>query len=268
MKLPLNWLKEYVEIEMSPKELADRLTMIGQEVESILESQNFDKVVIGEVLSVERHPNADKLHLTKVNVGLKDPLQIVCGANNLSVGIKVPVVLVGGEVSGFKISKANLRGLDSFGMICSEKELGLGEDHNGILILDKSARIGTNFKDYLGSNQTIEIKVQPNRPDCMGIWGLAREIAAGKAKLVLPEVKFKEVSEEKTSDIVEVQVDEPDLCPRYMVRVVNQVKVEPSPKWLQDRLASVGARPINNIVDISNYVMFETGQPLHFFDLD
>ncbi|MFA5197447.1 MAG: phenylalanine--tRNA ligase subunit beta [Patescibacteria group bacterium] len=268
MKMPLKWLKEYTNVEMTAKQLAEHLTMVGQEVESLGGTHDFDKVIIGEVLSIEKHPNADKLHLTKVNVGIKDPLQIVCGANNLSIGIRVPVVLVGGRVAGFKIDKSNLRGIESFGMICSEKELGLGDNHDGILILDQDSKVGTDFKEYLGSETVIDIKVQPNRPDCMGIWGLAREVAAGKGKLTLPNINVAEDKNEKTLELVEIQVDEPDLCPRYMARIVKGVKIGPSPKWLQDRLKSVGVRPINNVVDISNYVMFETGQPLHFFDFD
>jgi len=268
MKLPLSWLKEYVDIKLSAKQLADHLTMLGQEVESVETSHDFEKVVVGEVLNVGKHPNADKLHITKVNVGLKDPLQIVCGANNLSVGIKVPVVLVGGKVAGFNIAKANLRGVESFGMICSEKELGLGDDHNGIMILAHDAKVGTDFKESLVSEALIDIKIQPNRPDCMGIWGLAREAAAGQTKLNIPEIKITETLKEMTSDLIEIEINEPTLCPRYMARVVKGVDIEPSPKWLQDRLKLVGVRPINNVVDISNYVMFETGQPLHFFDLD
>jgi len=268
MKLPLSWLKEYVDVKLSAKQLAEHLTMLGQEVESVETSHDFEKVVVGEILNVEKHPNADKLHVTKVNVGIKDPLQIVCGANNLSAGIKVPVVLVGGKVAGFNITKATLRGVESFGMICSEKELGLGDDHNGILILARDAKIGTDFRESLGSESVIDIKIQPNRPDCMGIWGLAREAAAGQTKLNIPEIKISEKSKEKTSDLIEIKIDEPALCPRYMARVVKCVEIGPSPKWLQDRLKLVGVRPINNVVDISNYVMFETGQPLHFFDFD
>ncbi len=268
MKLPLKWLDEYTNINMDAKQLTNHLTMIGQEVESIGIFGNFEEVVVGEVVKLGKHPNADKLSVTKVNVGQNELLQIVCGANNLSLGIKVPVVLVGGEVAGFKIEKANLRGIESFGMICSEKELGLGQEHDGILILENDTKVGIDFKEYLDSNKTIDIKIQPNRPDCMGVWGLAREAAAGKSKLNLPVVKVSESKEEKTSELVDIKIFEPELCSRYVARVVKNIRVLPSPKWLQDRLRSVGVRPINNVVDISNYVMFETGQPLHFFDLD
>jgi len=268
MKLPYSWIKELVKTAWSAERIADKLTMIGLEVESAEGGVSFDKVVIGEVLEVKPHPNADKLHLAKVNVGIKDPLEIVCGANNLSVGIKVPVVLIGGHVAGFEIKKANLRGVESRGMIASEKELGLGEDHTGIMILDKNAKIGKDFASYVSPDRVIDVNIPANRPDCMGVLGLAREIAAGlNEKLYEPKIEIKENQKEKSEDLIDIKVLNPELCPRYIGRAVRNVSVGPSPKWLAQKLLASGIRPINNIVDISNYVMLETGQPLHFFDL-
>lgn len=267
MKLPWNWLKELVKTNETIEEIAEKLTMIGLEVESIEGAHSFEKVIIGEILDIAKHPNADKLHLTKVNIGLKDPLQIVCGANNLSLGIKVPVVLIGGKVSGMQIKKANLRGVDSYGMIASEMELGLGTNHDGIMVLDKNAKIGTDFAEYIGNEKVIDVSVLANRPDCMGIWGLAAEVAAAtNKKLVLPQIKLNEDKNTQAKNLVNIKVEAGKLCPRYMARVVKNVQIAPSPKWMQEKLLALGIRPINNVVDISNYVMLETAQPLHFFD--
>jgi phenylalanyl-tRNA synthetase beta subunit len=268
MKLPYSWIKELVKTAWSAERIADKLTMIGLEVESVEGGVSFDKVVIGEVLEVKPHPNADKLHIAKVNVGIKDPLEIVCGANNLSVGIKVPVVLIGGHIAGLEIKKANLRGVESRGMIASEKELGLGEDHTGIMILDKNAKIGKDFASYVSKDRVIDVNIPANRSDCMGVLGLAREVAAGlNGKLCEPGVEIKENQKEKSEDLIDIKVLNPELCPRYIGRVVRNVNVGSSPEWLVQRLLASGVRPISNIVDISNYVMLETGQPLHFFDL-
>lgn len=267
MKLPISWLKEYININTSAEKLADKLTLTGLEVESVDSSVTFSGVFIGEVLERTKHPNADKLNVAKVNVG-KKILQIVCGAPNLNVGQKVPVALVGAKLDDFEITKANLRGIESNGMICSEKELGLGDNHEGIMVLDKKAPVGGDFADFIGADRVLDVKVFANRPDLMSIRGLAREVAAALGKkLVLTEPKVKETGE-NSEKYVEVEIENTDLCPRYIARVATAVKVEPSPRWLQDRLVSCGVRPINNIVDISNYVMLEYGQPLHFFDLD
>lgn len=266
MNLSYEWLKELVSIKESPEKIAERLTYSGLEVESVESRKNFSKVIIGEVLEVGPHPNADRLHLTKVNTG-KEVLSIVCGANNLSVGIKVPVACVGAVIEGFEIKKADLRGVESNGMICSERELGLGEDHSGILILPDGAPIGKNLEDYLDFDAIIDIAIPANRPDCMSVIGLAREVSTIIGETYhLPKINIKE-SAEKTEDVADVEVQDGDLCPRYIARVVRGLTIKPSPEWLQKRLTASGVRPINNLVDISNYVMLEYGQPLHFFDM-
>jgi phenylalanyl-tRNA synthetase beta subunit len=267
MILSYEWLKEYVKTKLSLQQLAEKMTMIGLEVDSVETGKDFEKVVIGQVIELKTHPNADRLHLTRVDVG-NEKLDIVCGANNLSVGIKVPVVLVGGKVQGFEIKKANLRGVESNGMICSEKELGLGEDHTGIMILPEEAPVGKNLEDYLDFDAVLDISLQPNRPDCTGVVGLAREVAAATdEELHLPKIKVVEDGREKIEETVEIEVKDAALCPRYMARAVKGLKIGPSPTWMQKRLSASGVRPINNLVDISNYVMLEYGQPLHFFDL-
>jgi phenylalanyl-tRNA synthetase beta chain len=266
MKLPLNWLKEYVEVNIPAEKLAEKLTMTGLEVESIESPVDFSKVVIGEVLEREKHPNADKLNVAKVNVG-NEVLQIVCGAPNLNVGQKVAVALVGAKLGDFEIAKRELRGVTSHGMICSEKELSLGEDHNGIMVLEKNAPIGDDFAKYLKTEKVIDIKIFANRPDLMGMTGLAREVAAAlNKKLNLTKIAVKESNECTAQDLVDIEIKNQQLCPRYIAKVVRNVKIGPSPTWMQERLVACGVRPINNLVDISNYVMLEYGQPLHFFD--
>ncbi|MEI6267019.1 MAG: phenylalanine--tRNA ligase subunit beta [bacterium] len=265
MKLPLSWLKEYVKTKYSAEEIADKLTMAGLEVEEIIREVVFSGVVIGEVIAKEKHPNADKLNIAKVNVGKKS-LQIVCGAPNLAVGQMVPVALVGAKLGDFEISKAVLRGVESNGMICSERELGISDEHEGIMVLEKEVEVGGDFGEYLGKDEVIDVKVLANRPDCMSILGLAREVSAlTSEKLVEPKVNINEVV--GTEKIV-VRVEDSSLCPRYVSRIVKNVKLVGTPKWMKERLLASGVRSIDLFVDISNYVMLEYGQPLHFFDLD
>lgn len=264
-----NWLKEYVATKDSAKDFAKKLTVSGPTIDFIHElSPSFKKVVIGEIISIEKHPQADKLQVCQVDVGEKKPIQIVCGAPNIATGQKVPVVMVGGEVSGFAVKKANLRGVESAGMMCSQKELGIGEDHTGIYILPTYTKVGLpldkvmNLDDYI-----FDIEVTSNRPDVMNIIGLAREASAIlDAKFTYEESK---PNLKINKDIkLAVNVKEPKLCSRYQAIVMTDVKVESSPLWMQQRLLSAGLRPINNLVDITNYILLEFGQPMHVFDYD
>jgi phenylalanyl-tRNA synthetase beta chain len=265
MKLSFNWLKEYVNTKFSAEEIADKLTMAGLEVDEVISGHTFSGVVVGKVVSLDKHPNADKLRVARVDVGT-EILQIVCGAANLEKGQTVPVAIVGAKLGDFEIGKASLRGVDSYGMICSERELGLGEDHSGIMVLEKGNRIGEIFVSEKGSDKVIDVSVLANRPDCMSVIGLAREVSVLTGeKLTLPKVKFAET----TSNIqTKVTIEDSDLCPRYVSRIVSGVKKAETPVWMKERLLSSGVRSIDLFVDISNYVMLEYGQPLHFFDMD
>ncbi|MBS4027728.1 MAG: phenylalanine--tRNA ligase subunit beta [Ignavibacteriales bacterium] len=278
MKVSLNWLKEFVDFDLTSEELAHQLTMRGLEVESIEHlGDKYKNFVIGEVLEVAKHPNANKLSVCKVDVG-NDFLKIVCGAPNVAPQQKVVVGLVDAVVprnqhdpngKPFVLSHVKIRGEDSFGMICSEYELDLGDDANGILVLENNVHVGVPFANYLGLTDTVfEIGVTPNRPDCLSHIGVAREVASlvGK-KLKLPTIKISE-AKQKASEVATIEIQNAELCPRYSSRVLFNVKVSDSPKWLKELLTAVGIRPINNIVDVTNFVLLETGQPLHAFDYD
>ncbi len=268
MKVSVNWLREFIDFDMPPLELADRLEKTGTAVESITEIKPpLDKIVTGVIMSVEPHPQADKLVITRVDAGSGE-LTIVCGAKNIKPGDKVPVALVGAELGGgLTIKKASLRGVDSEGMLCSEKELELGEDTEGIMILDSETKVGISLSEHLGLDDTvIEFEITPNRPDCMSMIGIAREVAAmtgGKVKM--PPVDIRE-GQTTAGFLASVNIEAPDLCPRYSARVITGLKVKGSPFWLRQRLSRAGVRPINNLVDITNYILLETGQPLHAFD--
>jgi len=280
MKLPIKWLKEFVDTRLSAEKIADRLTMAGLEVEEIVGGTNFSGVVVGHVLEVVKHPNADKLHLTKIDVG-DEKLQIVCGASNLKVGQKVPVALVGAKLGDFEIGKATLRGIDSFGMICSERELGISDRHEGIMVLPTNTEIGSDVSLPLGSEKVLDVKVLANRPDCMSVIGLAREVAVITGTLLKTPVSSLVANPGISSGLSEgdprvrkddinfkIQVEDPKLCPRYMARFVSGLQKSETPSWMQERLTACGVRPISLFIDISNYVMLEYGQPLHFFDMD
>jgi phenylalanyl-tRNA synthetase beta chain len=297
MKVTLNWLKQYVDFNWSPEELTERLTMLGLEVEGVQKiSGAFDGIVVAQVVARDKHPNADKLSLCRVNDGT-DERQIVCGAQNFKGGDKVPMILPGaslppkpGEKEPFTIKVGKIRGVESHGMLCSADELGIEPEtiglkkEDGLLILRKDAKVGQPFGEYLGrsgSDVVYDLEVTPNRPDLNSVIGIAREIAAitGNA-LRIPDVgqasRLSQTSKEKlgsgatpdlrAADLVAVRNDEPELCPRYTARIVRKVKVGPSPDWLKSVLEKVGLRSINNVVDITNYVMLESGQPLHAFD--
>ena len=269
MNVTLNWLKNYIDFEFSPSELADRLTMLGVEVESIKQlGAELEGVVVGSVTSIRPHPNADKLVLCQVDTGETEELQIVCGAPNVREGMLAPVATIGATLPiGLTIKRAKLRGEESHGMLCSEKELGLSEEAAGLMDLPADIPLGTPFSEALGLDDVVfELEVTPNRPDCLSMIGVAREIRAetGNA-LKLPQVDFN-ASETDIQEMTSVTIEAPDLCPRYAARVIQGVKVGASPEWLQQRLESVGVGVINNIVDITNFVLMEYGQPLHAFD--
>jgi phenylalanyl-tRNA synthetase beta chain len=274
MYLSYNWLKELVDIpkDLSSEELKEKMTLHTVEVEGV-ESQKdkFQNIVVGKILEVKPHPDADRLQIAEVDIQ-SDKLNIVCGANNIEAGQKVPVALVGAVLpTGLEIKEAKVRGEVSQGMLCAEDELGLGEDHSGILILDEQAKTGQNLSKYLKLNDVIievENKSLTNRPDLMGHLGIAREVATFLNTKKTP--KFNEIWTNRVKKInkeeLDIKVEASDLCPRYLGLKLNNICVQESPEWLRKRLSAVGVRPINNIVDITNYVMLETGQPMHAFD--
>jgi phenylalanyl-tRNA synthetase beta chain len=268
MLVSLRWLQDYIDIDESPDELAQLLTMAGLEVDSVEEtSPGFSDVVVSKVLSVKPHPNSDKLSLCQVTTG-EETLPIVCGAPNVSEGIFVPLAKVGAEIpGGYTIKRSKLRGEPSEGMLCSEEELGIGDDASGIMILPDTLNLGEDLASALNlKDVAIELSITPNRADCLSVIGIAREIAAltGK-KLRYPQITFTE-TEEDVNAVTSVEILAPHLCPRYTARIIKNVTVKPSPSWMRLRLEAVGLRAINNIVDVTNFVMLEFGQPLHAFD--
>lgn len=284
MRVSYEWLKELVDIPDDPQELVEEFTRTGTEVEAVERvGADLDHVVVGQVASKEPHPNSDHMWLCKVDVGKQnvdaqgnpEPLQIVCGAQNFEQGDKIVVAMIGAVLPGdFKIKKSKLRGVESCGMNCSERELGLGGDHAGIMILPEDAPVGMPFADYRGMADTvIDCEMTPNRPDCLSMTGVAVEVSAMldvDTHMTMPQVQAEVgVGEDGAGveSLVDVTIDNPELCPRYTARVVRNVKIGPSPEWLAKRVMAAGARPINNVVDVTNYVMFLTGQPLHAFDL-
>jgi phenylalanyl-tRNA synthetase beta chain len=244
--------------------------MVGLEIESVTERYAYlDTVLVGRIDTIEPHPNADKLHLCKVDTG-QGTLSVVCGAPNAEVGMLSPIALPGTEFpEGFILEQSVIRGQTSEGMLCSEGELGLGEDRSGIMRLDAALSVGDRLAAALGLSDTIlEIEITPNRPDCLSVIGVAREIAAiQKNRLTYPDFKLND-PEDRISQQTSIQIEAPDHCPRYVARLLEDIQIKPSPFWLQERLFSVGLRPINNIVDVTNFVLMETGQPLHAFDFD
>ena len=285
MDTALSWIKAYVpDLDVTPSEYTDAMTLTGTKVEGYKElDKNLEKIVVGEIFSIEKHPDADKLIICEVDVG-NEKIQIVTGAPNVSVGDKVPVVLDGGKVAGghdgsplpengIKIKKGKLRGVESFGMMCSIDELGQDKNYfpdapeSGIYILPKDAKVGSDAIELLGLRDTVfEYEITSNRVDCYGVIGIAREAAATfKKNFVMPQVKTTG-NNGNVNDYLSVEVKDETLCKRYVARVVKNIKLAPSPAWMQERLRAVGIRPINNIVDITNYVMAEYGQPMHAFD--
>ena len=274
MKLSYNWLKDYLKCDLSPEQVAEAMTSIGIEVDSVeVKKSGLDCVVVAKVLTCEPHPDSDHLHITTVDDGSPEaPVQVVCGAPNVAAGQKVLFARIGAELPGdFKIKKSKIRGVESFGMICAEDELGIGASHAGIMVLPEDARIGTPAQEYLQlkDEAVIEYEITANRIDAASHIGVARDLYAYlyskgiPAKLELPSV---EAFREGEGESIPVEVLTPDGAPRYCGITVKGVKVAPSPQWLQEKLIAIGLKPINNIVDISNFVLFETGQPLHTFD--
>jgi phenylalanyl-tRNA synthetase beta chain len=270
MKVSYKWLKNFIDLDASPEEIEYKLTLSGCEVENIeVLGSDLDRVVVGEIGKIEKHPQAEKLSICQVNIGTEIK-QIICGASNIRIKQKVPTALIGATLpNGLRIEKATLRGIDSYGMICSEKELGLGEDSDGIMVLDSDLKVGQKLSEALDLGDFVfDIDLTPNRADCLSILGIAREVAAlFDKKLRKPEISLTEV-EEEASSLVKVIIDDPSACPRYSCRIIKNVKIEPSPFWIKRRLMSCGIRSINNVVDVTNYVMLELGHPLHAFDLD
>ncbi|MDP6853112.1 MAG: phenylalanine--tRNA ligase subunit beta [Candidatus Marinimicrobia bacterium] len=271
MKVSQNWLKEYIHISDTPGEVADYLTALGLEASYEVKGKNFTNVVLGRVESCNPHPDADKLSVCEVDTGSGELNQIVCGAPNVKAGIHVPVAQVGAEFNGgdFKIKKAKLRGVESNGMICSGKELAYNDDHEGILILDTDAELGTPIENILNFEEDVlfELDLTPNRGDCLSHIGVARDLAAlTKQKIKSQDIQIQEISS-KVSEVVSVSIEDKDACPRYAARVVKGVKVGPSPSWLVQKLEAVGLSSINNVVDAANFVLMDKGHPMHTFDL-
>ena len=272
MLISLNWLKQYIDLDgIELNEMENSLTMIGQEVEKIeIAGSNLENVVTAKIIEKEMHPDSDHLTVCKVDNG-KEILQIVCGASNHKAGDKVVLAQIGAKLSeDFVIKKGKIRGEESNGMLCSEDELGIGSDKDGIIILPEDAPVGVPFKDYLGINDTVfELEITPNRPDCLSHIGIARELSAYYGKeLKYPETEIKNEIEEKTSDNVKVSIEDSNLSRRYVTRILKNVTVKESPKWLKERIEAVGLRSINNIVDVSNFILMEMNHPNHVFDLD
>ena len=275
MKVPLSWLREYVDVKIDVDELAHRLTMAGNEVGSVERFGHIEKVVVGEVLHVSPHPNADRLRLVQVDDG-DGVHEVVCGAPNVAQGQKIAYASIGAELFDAysdepgktrRLRRSKIRGVESSGMVCSEKELGIGDDHDGILVLPENSAIGTPIGDILG-DAVLDIELTPNRPDCLGVVGVARDVAALTGEsLRMPTLDY-EASGPNVESLAQVTLADGDLCPRYVGGVIRNVKIAPSPSWLQERLLAIGERPINNVVDATNFVMFELGQPLHAFDYD
>lgn len=272
MKFTLKWLRKYVSTEgLTPEMLADRLTMLGLEVDAVKDmSGGLEGVVTARIINVEKHPNADRLTLCEVDIGDRI-VPVVCGAPNAREGLITAFAGPGVTLpGGMKIRKAKVRGRDSFGMLCAEDELGLSDDHSGILEIDKEVASGIELIEALGLDDVmIEIDLTPNRPDCASVIGIAREVAGFTGNEMVKPVTRKDLPVlDGTGCGYAVEIREPDLCPRYAARKLTGVKIGPSPQWMQQTLLAVGMRPINNIVDITNFVMLETGQPLHAFDFN
>ncbi|GAL63167.1 phenylalanine--tRNA ligase subunit beta [Algibacter lectus] len=281
MKISYNWLKQFLNTDWTPEQTSELLTDLGLEVEGIEAYQSvkggLEGVVVGEVLTCVKHPNADKLNITTVDIGLDGPVQIVCGAPNVAAGQKVPVATIGTtlyseEGEAWTIKKGKIRGEESFGMICAEDELGLGKSHDGILVLDETLKVGTPAADIfdIENDQVFEIGLTPNRADAMSHYGTARDLKAGliqkdvNLELITPSVSAFHV--ENRTLKMDIDVQDKELAPRYCGVTISGIKVQESPTWLQHRLKAIGLSPINNIVDATNYVLHELGQPLHAFD--
>ena len=277
MNISYKWLKEYVETTLSAQEIAEALTSVGLEVGSVEEVQTIkgglEGLWVAEVLTCEAHPNSDHMHVCTVNVGQEEPLQIVCGAPNVAAGQKVIAAVVGTKLYDgdevFTIKRSKLRGVESFGMLCAEDEIGIGTDHNGIIVLPEDAVVGTPAAEYyhIESDYLIEVDITPNRADACSHYGVARDLYAWliqngyKTSLQRPNCDNFSIDNETLP--ISVTIDDANLCPRYAAVTLTGCQVKESPEWLQNKLRTIGLRPINNIVDITNYIMMAYGQPLH-----
>lgn len=266
MIVSLEWLKDYIKFDLPAEELAAKLSVSGTEVEAINKGLD-ENIVVAEILEIRKHPNADRLQIAVVTDGNKN-YTVVCGAPNIAVGQKVPLAKIGAKLPEFEIKKSVIRGEESEGMLCAEDELGLGEDHSGIIILPKDSSVGTLVSEYLGGETTLDLEITPNRGDCLSHIGIAREIGAILGTAFKKEPISLNMGSANINERYSVSIEENEICNQYMARYISGVKVGPSPKWLQDRLKAVGAKPINNVVDVTNYVMLDLGQPLHSFDAD
>jgi len=269
VRIPYEWLNEFVVLDINPYELASKLTMRGFEVEAIEEYKpSLDGVCVGEVVKIDLHPNAKNLTVCKVRT-VKEVLPIVCGAKNVKEGDKVPVAMIGSTLAnGLLIEKKNIKGVESLGMLCSEKELGLSDDHSGIFILPGEMKAGTKLDELTGLQDFVfDINVPPNRGDCLSVYGIAREVGSilnQRAKL--PMFKLNGLSNKEISNLISLSVKDTEACPRYVLRMIAGVSMVPAPFWMRQRIQKCGMRPINAVVDVTNYVMLELGQPLHAFD--
>ena len=269
MKIPYKWLKKYVDFDLSPQKLSEALNVSGTRVETVtLRKATFNNILVGKILKIKLHPNSEKLLLCEADIG-KEKLSIVCGAHNIKEGDLVPVAVVGSKIKNQNINKREVKGINSQGMLCSSIELDLGEEEEIILILDNTFKRGQDLADILEINDYIyDLEITPIRPDCLGVIGIAREVAAfSNSSLKIPEVILEEKGP-KIDDIIEVIVEDKKLCPRYSTKIVDDIKMKKTPLWMQVLLKSIGIRPINCVADISNFVMWETGQPLHIFDFE
>ena len=268
MQISEAWLRTYVNPDVNTDTLVQQLTMAGLEVDSVEPAAaDFSGVVVGQVVSMEQHPDADRLRVCQVNVGEAEPLQIVCGASNVRVGLKIPAALCGAVLPGdFKIKKSKLRGQESLGMLCSEKELGLVAEAHGLMELSDDAPVGVDIREYLSLNDSIiEVDLTPNRADCLSVEGLAREVALlNKLDWSTTVVDTVAVGHQ---DTLSVKVTAPEACPRYLGRLIKEVNpLAITPLWMQERLRRSGIRSLGPLVDVTNYVLLELGQPLHVFD--
>ena len=282
MNISYKWLKEYVDFDMTAQEVADALTSEGLEVDGVEEVQaikgGLEGLVVGHVLSCEPHPNSDHMHICQVDLGQETPQQIVCGAPNVAAGQKVIVATLGTKLYDgdqcFTIKKSKLRGVESFGMICAEDEIGVGESHDGIIVLPEDTIVGMKAAEYYGleSDYVIEVDITPNRADACSHYGVARDLYAwlirNGYKTSLHKMDVSAFAVDNHDLDIEIDVQNAEACPRYCAVTIKDCEVKESPEWLKEKLNTIGLRPINNIVDITNYVMMAYGQPLHCFDAD
>lgn len=266
MKILKSWLKDYIDVKLTDSEIAEKLNISGTEVESVTSSLDSN-VVVAEIKDIKKHPNADRLRIATVFDGKSD-LTVVCGAPNIEIGQKVPLAKLGARLGDIEIKKTEIRGVESEGMICAEDELGLGDDHSGIIVLPKEYKIGKPLNEYMESDTVFDLEITPNRGDCLSHIGIAREIAALTCESISKAPISLDMNSTNIKDKISIKISDKKLCPQYMARSIEGVKVGVSPDWLKKRLESLGLKPINNIVDVTNFIMYDLGQPLHAFDAD